>query len=99
MKVFYQFLQYDTNLQVHRRLLSDDAFGVGEALNESAYGEGLVARGQHYLVGGSLTDLEELILEEKEQTVQLALRPWIFVSAVLDSFEEWKKFYKMRVSY
>ena len=33
---------------VHRRLLHDDAFGVGEALNETAFGgEGLVARGKH----------------------------------------------------
>jgi hypothetical protein len=30
-----------------RRLLFDDAFGVGEALNETAFGEGLVARGKH----------------------------------------------------
>lgn len=29
------------------RLLYDDAFGVGEPLNESAYGVGLVARGRH----------------------------------------------------
>lgn len=37
-------------MQVHRRLLFDDAFGVGEALNESAYGTGLVARGKHWLL-------------------------------------------------
>lgn len=35
-------------LMVHRRLLYDDAFGVGEALNESYYGgKGLVVRGTH----------------------------------------------------
>lgn len=37
-------------LQVHRRLLWDDAFGVDEALNETAYGTGLVARGRHWLL-------------------------------------------------
>lgn len=37
-------------LMVHRRLLHDDAFGVGEALNETAFGEGLVVRGKHYLL-------------------------------------------------
>ncbi|KAJ8675630.1 hypothetical protein QAD02_011416 [Eretmocerus hayati] len=86
----------ELELMLHRRLLSDDAFGVGEALNESAYGEGLVARGQHYLIGGSLTNLDELILQEKELATQLALRPWITVTPVSDSFNEWSEYYKMR---
>ena len=37
-------------LMVHRRLLDDDAFGVGEALNEVAYGQGLVAVGKHMVI-------------------------------------------------
>ena len=37
-------------LMVHRRLLYDDHFGVGEALDETQYGVGLVARGGHHLV-------------------------------------------------
>ncbi|MPC27361.1 Lysosomal alpha-mannosidase [Portunus trituberculatus] len=37
-------------LMVHRRLLHDDAFGVGEPLNETQFGEGLVVRGKHYLI-------------------------------------------------
>ena len=32
--------------QVHRRLLNDDSFGAGEPLNETAYGQGLVVKGQ-----------------------------------------------------
>merc|ERR1712150_118466 len=36
-------------LMLHRRLLYDDAFGVGEALNETAFGQGLVVRGKHWL--------------------------------------------------
>ncbi|XP_068205819.1 lysosomal alpha-mannosidase-like isoform X1 [Palaemon carinicauda] len=42
-------------LMIHRRLLHDDAFGVGEALNEVAFGEGLVARGKHHLIFSDLT--------------------------------------------
>ena len=34
---------------VHRRMLHDDSMGVGEALNETAYGKGLVVLGKHIL--------------------------------------------------
>jgi lysosomal alpha-mannosidase len=37
-------------LMVHRRTLYDDSQGVGEPMNETAYGTGLVIRGQHYLI-------------------------------------------------
>ena len=34
---------------VHRRILHDDYRGVAEPLNETANGEGLIARGKHWL--------------------------------------------------
>ena len=37
-------------LMLHRRLLHDDAFGVGEPLNETQWGTGLVVRGTHTLL-------------------------------------------------
>lgn len=37
-------------IMVHRRMLYDDAMGVGEALNETAYGKGLVVKGKHILL-------------------------------------------------
>ena len=37
-------------LMVHRRLLDDDHFGVGEALDETQFGIGLVAKGKHLLL-------------------------------------------------
>lgn len=42
-------------LMLHRKCLRDDAFGVGESLQEEEYEQGLVARGQLYLNLGSIT--------------------------------------------
>jgi lysosomal alpha-mannosidase len=43
---------HDGSIEIltHRRLLYDDRFGVGEALNETAFDKGLVVRGRHVLV-------------------------------------------------
>ncbi|RUS76959.1 hypothetical protein EGW08_015279 [Elysia chlorotica] len=41
----------DVELMLHRRLLVDDSFGVGQALNEPGLdGKGLVVRGSHYVL-------------------------------------------------
>lgn len=44
--------QNECELMVHRRTFIDDRFGVGEALDEHAYGKPLVARGKHYIYIG-----------------------------------------------
>ena len=36
-------------IMVHRKTLKDDHKGVGEAINEKAFGYGLVARGKHQI--------------------------------------------------
>ncbi|XP_017876463.1 lysosomal alpha-mannosidase isoform X1 [Ceratina calcarata] len=78
----------EIEMMLHRRLLKDDAFGVGEALNETAYNEGLVIRGTHYIIGGSIKNLDELATKEKILALQTLLRPWPFVSpAETDSFK------------
>ncbi|KAK2580291.1 hypothetical protein KPH14_012534 [Odynerus spinipes] len=78
-------------LMLHRRLLKDDAFGVDEALNEVAFGKGLVVRGVHYVLGGSTKNLDAFALREKELTLQLALRPSIYVTPSTQvNGENWK---------
>ncbi|XP_051165376.1 lysosomal alpha-mannosidase [Leptopilina boulardi] len=87
----------EIELMVHRRLLKDDAFGVEEALNETAYGIGLVSRGEHSIIFGS--DSDEFRLHEKTEATRLALRPWVFISPVENiSYDEWKNTYKMQNS-
>ena len=55
-------------LMLHRRLFSDDAFGVGEALNETAFGGGLVVRGKHSLMPclgtGVVCDVQSRLVAE-----------------------------------
>ncbi|XP_017042898.2 lysosomal alpha-mannosidase isoform X1 [Drosophila ficusphila] len=80
-------------LMVHRRLLKDDAFGVGEALNETEFGEGLIARGKHHLFFGKSTDREGVSLKGIERLVQLEklLPTWKFFSNMEDyTAEEWQ---------
>ena len=59
-------------LMLHRRLLDDDAFGVGEALNENAYGTGLVTVGKHLVVLG-----QDTTEKRKEMSLDLFYKPLI----------------------
>ncbi|XP_052854491.1 lysosomal alpha-mannosidase isoform X1 [Drosophila gunungcola] len=80
-------------LMVHRRLLRDDAFGVGEALNETEFGHGLIARGKHHLFFGRSTDREGVSLKALERLTQLEklLPTWKFFSNMeAYSAEEWQ---------
>uniref|UniRef100_A0A1A9W6T1 Alpha-mannosidase n=1 Tax=Glossina brevipalpis TaxID=37001 RepID=A0A1A9W6T1_9MUSC len=78
-------------LMVHRRLLHDDAFGVGEALNETAYGQGLIARGTHYLMAGFSQKIDSPTQEALERFAQLetTLPTWKFFSKTEYTFEDW----------
>ncbi|VDP10328.1 unnamed protein product [Soboliphyme baturini] len=48
-------------LMLHRRLAFDDSLGVEEVLNETENGKGLVARGRHWLVIDSPTEITRVI--------------------------------------
>lgn len=80
-------------LMVHRRLLHDDAFGVEEPLNEFAFGQGLVARGKHYVMFGSKKSTSPT-LQARERFLQnqVLLPNWIFLSDVTKyKYEDWQK--------
>jgi len=51
-------------------------------LNETAFGEGLVVRGTHYLFGGKVKNMDTFVLKEKELALKLALHPWILGASV-----------------
>lgn len=80
-------IEGEVELMLHRRLLHDDAFGVGEALNETANGKGLVVKGTHRIMlskGDHIT--------EKKNIIQMHLRPLVFVSDVGDlTLDDWLK--------
>ncbi|XP_072947018.1 lysosomal alpha-mannosidase-like [Epargyreus clarus] len=78
----------DIELMLHRRLLHDDAFGVGEALNEVANGKGLVMRGRHRIMLSNPTDNNEL-LQERKQVLQFHLQPIVFVSSTTMEYKDW----------
>lgn len=89
------------SLKIHRRLLHDDAFGVDEALNETAYGKALAVRGIHYLTFGS-TKQSTPTMAAQERLIQLKklLPNWVFFSdASKYTFDVWQKTYTHIVSY
>lgn len=73
-------------LMVHRRLLHDDAFGVGEALNETDYGRGLIARGKHYLLIGP--NNQQSKVEERRLQLEILLSGWKFFSTEMGAVSE-----------
>lgn len=78
--------------QVHRRLLIDDYFGVGEALNETEHGQGLVARGKHYLIFGSKSTTNPT-LQGQERLLQnhVLMLNWLFFDDIASkSYNDWK---------
>ncbi|XP_033225889.1 lysosomal alpha-mannosidase-like [Belonocnema kinseyi] len=87
----------EIELMVHRRCLKDDDQGVRQALNGTAYGMGVVARGKHSVLVGSQSN--EFVLQEKNEALRLSLQPWIFITPLeTTSYDDWKENYKMHMS-
>ncbi|XP_066147908.1 lysosomal alpha-mannosidase-like [Euwallacea fornicatus] len=72
----------EIELMVHRLCLHDDAFGVGEALNETAFGKGLVARGSHYITIGTKNSENDKSIAAitKDVAQRRLLDTWTFVT-------------------
>lgn len=64
-------------LMLHRRLVRDDGYGVGEALNEEKYGQPLIARGKVFLI---LNAADESTSAEREAEKEFHLPLWKFFS-------------------
>ncbi|KAG7306829.1 hypothetical protein JYU34_008275 [Plutella xylostella] len=77
-------------LMLHRRLLEDDAFGVNEALNETANDQGLNVRGNHWLVLSDLKNKDSLIYERKK-LLEHHLRPQMMFADTQISKEDYLK--------
>lgn len=76
----------EVELMLHRRLLHDDAFGVGEALNETVLGSGLVVRGKHRILRSKDP------VEIAKSVFQMHLPPVVFVSDASGlSYEQWMR--------
>jgi len=78
-------------IMVHRRLLHDDRLGAGEALNESAFGEGLVVRGKHFLV---VEPPETSALYHRVGSQRLYMHPLATYSITPQSYESYSAAYQ-----
>ncbi|KAL0809393.1 hypothetical protein ABMA28_011582 [Loxostege sticticalis] len=64
----------EIELMVHRRLLTDDGFGLEESLNEEAHGAGLVVKGKHRILFGNFRqEIDDLTFSER---VSQAAKRW-----------------------
>ena len=60
-------------------MLDDDAFGVGEPLNETAFGMGLVARGKHWILFNS--EPEVATAEHRLRAMEMFYQPLIIFNS------------------
>ncbi|CAF1013919.1 unnamed protein product [Didymodactylos carnosus] len=75
---------------IHRRTLYDDALGVGEPLNETAYGTGLVVRGRHWLI---VENPDSSALFHRIGAQQIYMAPIATFSLVKSTFKDYSENY------
>ncbi|CAF4957219.1 unnamed protein product [Pieris macdunnoughi] len=72
----------EIELMVHRRLLTDDGFGLEETLNEEAFGVGLVVKGRHRIYFGNTQEVDDLSFSERAayHSRKWLYEPWVFMT-------------------
>ncbi|CAH4036337.1 unnamed protein product [Pieris brassicae] len=72
----------EIELMVHRRLLTDDGFGLEETLNEEAFGVGLVVKGRHRIYFGNTQEVDDLSFSERaaHHSRKWLYEPWVFMT-------------------
>lgn len=64
---------------------------MGEALNETAYGEGIIARGKHYLIYSRKTNQ---IGQERLLQNEILMSNWLFFDDINGiSYNDWQQRY------
>ncbi|CAL1274579.1 unnamed protein product [Larinioides sclopetarius] len=80
-------------LMIHRRLLHDDAFGVGEALNETGVnGHGLVITGSHFLI---LSNMTKAASKHRPLAQQLFMQPQLSFASYNSSEKDYFKLFNV----
>jgi len=75
---------------LHRRLLHDDQFGVGESLNETAFGQGLVVRGKHKII---IESPSSSAIMHRVSAQQFFMHPLATFSLVQQTFTDYSASY------
>lgn len=57
-----------------------------------------MVRGSHYIIGGSIKNLDELAIKEKTLALQLLLRPWPFIISNENNFSTYAQNAVLQVS-
>ncbi|XP_048256757.1 lysosomal alpha-mannosidase-like isoform X2 [Haliotis rufescens] len=79
-------------LMLHRRLIKDDARGVGEPMNETgADGKGLIVRGYHYVFLDTIADSARL---HRDLGERLFMAPSLSFTNVKTKYSDWSKNFK-----
>jgi lysosomal alpha-mannosidase len=79
-------------VMIHRRLLFDDSLGVGEPLSETAFGQGLVVRGRHYII---LETPATSALHHRVASQNLYMHPIATISLPQSTFANYSAAYRL----